>query len=141
MQKTALKQWIVILLVVAGLVIAFRVMRSRPWGPSALDVAVSELRSTAAEGHLLSRQIQAGELTDNFRRVHVEMIVQETEQTRKALLEHPIKPELEGARARAAELALQLISQLSLLSSSSQAAGSTFGSLKGELDALHSQLQ
>jgi len=106
-RKNAVREALVVLVVIVSVVAAVLIAQARPAGHDELKISVETLRSQAAELEVLLAQAEGG-LPSGFARAHAGQLGKAAEKARDELEALKLKPGLESLRSQALPLAAQL---------------------------------
>jgi hypothetical protein len=146
-RKLALLQAAGILVMLIAGFLMYLSYHKRPLNQSRLKVVVSELRSSASEGHLISDQLLQEKLRRVFLRVHLQMMVESAHKEVQNLSNSRVQPELTTQKQMAEAAGRQLEQNLSSLKDSYDEPQRTvelrdeFGEIFGRLRSLEQSLE
>ena len=106
-RKNAVREALVVLVVIVSIVAAVLIAQARPAGPEELKISVESLRSQAAELEVLLAQAQA-ELPPRFAHAHAGQLRKAVDSARDELEGLKLEQGLETARSQAQPIAAQL---------------------------------
>lgn len=141
MDRKALSQLLVTILLVAAGALGFSAYRSRPQDAGQLEVSVAELRSTASECALLSVRAPTQASTRAYRQVHLEMMRSSAGDALKALESARVQPGLESLRDSSVLMGRALLEELTAWGSAERSDPRRFQQLSARLQAFENRLE